>query len=107
MAEFAVSTISLRSRLESGRLGPAEALAIAAEAGRVLAQAHAAGRIHGNLTSASILLQATAPRVTIQGFGARVASGDVLEQLAPEQIAGGPPTIAADIFSFGRILDQI
>ncbi|HKD12976.1 MAG TPA: tetratricopeptide repeat protein [Candidatus Angelobacter sp.] len=108
MAEFAISGTTLRSRLQSGGLQTAEALAIGAEAGRALAQAHAAGRIHGNLTSASIVLQdSTAPKVTIEGFGREGPTAENVEHLAPERIAGGPPTIAADIYSFGRILEQI
>jgi len=108
MAEFAISTTTLRSRLQSGKLPRAAAVAIAAEAGRALAQAHATGRIHGSLTSANILLQdSTAPRVTIEGFGREGPTAENAEYRAPERIAGGPPTIAADIYSFGRILEQI
>jgi serine/threonine protein kinase len=108
MAEFAISGVTLRSRLQCGTLQKAEALAIAAEAGRALAQAHAAGQIHGNLTSASILLQdSSAPKVTIQGFGSEGAIAENVAHLAPERTAGGAPTVAADIYSFGRILEQI
>jgi eukaryotic-like serine/threonine-protein kinase len=83
----------------------------------VLAEAHAAGRIHGNLTSSSIQLKdSSAPEVTIQGFGDQVINDASSHNaglvgnagnLAPERIAGGPPTIAADIYSFGGILEQI
>ena len=117
MAEFAISRVTLHSRLQSGRLTPGEALAIATETGRVLAEAHAAGRIHGNLTSSSIQLKdSSAPEVTIQGFGDQVINDAGSHNaglvgnagnLAPERIAGGPPTIAADIYSFGGILEQI
>jgi serine/threonine protein kinase len=117
MAEFAISRVTLHSRLQSGRLTPGEALAIATETGRVLAEAHAAGRIHGNLTSSSIQLKdSSAPEVTIQGFGDQVINDASSHNaglvgnagnLAPERIAGGPPTIAADIYSFGGILEQI
>jgi serine/threonine protein kinase/tetratricopeptide (TPR) repeat protein len=117
MAEFAISRVTLHSRLQAGRLMPGEALAIATGVGRVLAEAHAAGRIHGNLSSASIQLKdSSAPEVTIQGFGEAPAVGTpavgssypgIAENLAPERIAGGPPTIAADIYSFGRILEEI
>jgi serine/threonine protein kinase/tetratricopeptide (TPR) repeat protein len=108
MPEFFISTVTLRSRLLSGKLQPEQALAIAAELGRALAEAHAVGRIHGHLTTASILLQeSSAPKVTIQGFGAEGKKPEDLTHLAAERIAGGPPTVAADIYSFGHILEQI
>src|SRR6185312_14484374 len=105
MAEFAVSRITLRSHLQRGGLQPREALAIATEAGRALARAHAAGQVHGNLTDASILLHDS--QATIQGFGMSAATLDEGGHLAPERIAGGPRSVAADIFSFGCILEEI
>jgi serine/threonine protein kinase/tetratricopeptide (TPR) repeat protein len=108
MPEFLISTVALRSRLLSGRLQAPEALIIAAEAGRALAEAHAVGQIHGHLTTQSILLQeSSGMKVSIQGFGAEGEKPDDLDHLAPERIAGGPPTVAADIYSFGRVLEQI
>lgn len=105
MAEFAVSGITLRSHLQRGGLQPQEALALATQAGRALAQAHAEGRLHGSFTGASILLRDS--QATIQGFAGDGATVEDLENLAPERIAGGPPSMAADIYSFGCILDQI
>ncbi len=103
-----MSGVTLRNRLQCGTLQTAEALAIAVEAGRALALAHAAGQIHGNLTSASIMLQhSTALTVPLQGFGEEQPPTEDIEHLAPERIAGGPPTVAADIYSFGRILEHI
>jgi len=108
MAEFAISRVTLRSRLQSRRLTPGEALAIATDVGRALERAHTAGQIHGNLTSASILLQdSSAPNATIQASGGEGPTLENVEDLAPERIAGGPPTVAADIYSFGRMLEQI
>src|ERR1051326_5132268 len=108
MAQFAHSGITLRSRLQSGGLQAAEALAIASETGRALAQAHKLGRIHGNLTTESVRLEkASAPNVTIQGFGEEQPVRGSPDDFAPERVAGGPPTVAADIYSFGRILDQL
>ncbi|HXX02366.1 MAG TPA: serine/threonine-protein kinase, partial [Candidatus Acidoferrales bacterium] len=107
MAKSAASTVTLHSRLRSTKLHVAEALALAAEAGRALAEAHAVGRIHGNLTSTNILLQdSSGPKVTIESFGGAPETGDA-KHLAPERIAGGPPSVAADIYSFGRILEEI
>jgi eukaryotic-like serine/threonine-protein kinase len=108
MAEFAISRITLRSRLHSGRLTPWEALAIAVQTGKALEQAHAAGRVHGNLTSTSILLrESSAPNVTIQGFSSDGPTLENVRHLGPEQIAGSAPTVAADIYSFGQVLEEI
>jgi eukaryotic-like serine/threonine-protein kinase len=108
MAEFAISRITLRSRLHSGRLTPWEALAIAVQTGKALEQAHAAGRVHGNLTSTSILLrESSAPNVTIQGFSSDGPTLENVRHLGPEQIAGSAPTVAADIYSFGEVLEEI
>ena len=108
MAEFAISRITLRSRLHSGRLTPWEALAIAVQTGKALEQAHAVGRIHGNLTSANILLrESSAPNVTLQGFSSDGPTLENLEHLVPECISGNAPTVAADIYSFGEVLEEI
>lgn len=109
MAEFAISGITLRTRLLSGRLHSAEALAIAGEVGRALAQAHSAGRVHGNLSTVSILLHgSSSSRITIQDFGGEGGETAVdPDCLAPERIASGRPTVASDIYSFGGILKQL
>src|SRR5258708_20155500 len=92
MAEFAMSGVTLRNRLQCGTLQTAEALAIAVEAGRALALAHAAGQIHGNLTSASIMLQhSTALTLTLQGFGQVQRPTEDIYHLAPHPIARAPP----------------
>src|SRR5689334_527630 len=105
MAEFAISRITMRSRLQYGGLKQEEALALAAGAARALAQAHAAGRIHGNLSAESFLLLGSS--VTVQSFSSQGAGTEEADYLAPERLAGGPPTVAGDIYSFGRILEQI
>src|SRR5262249_59779688 len=100
MAEFAISTTTLRSRLQSGKLPRAAAVAIAAEAGRALAQAHATGRIHGSLTSANILLQdSNPPRVTVEGFGPAGPTPGNPEDRPPGTPPGGPPTNARPLHS--------
>jgi eukaryotic-like serine/threonine-protein kinase len=107
MAGYAVSGITLRSHLQSGSLQPPEAVALAHETARALAQAHASGRIHGNLTAGGVWISnSSAPRVAIQGFG-EAPTPESAPDLAPERTSGGPPTIAADIYSFGRILQAI
>lgn len=108
MAEFAISRITLRSRLHSGRLTPWEALAIAVQTGKALEQAHAAGRVHGNLTSTSILVrESSAPNVTIEGFSSKTPTLENVEPAPSDRIAGSAPKVAADIYSFGKVLEEI
>jgi len=109
MSEFAFAEASLQERLQRGGLSVAEANSIAGQVGEALAQSHAAGRIHGNLTIANILLRndPSGLRVTIDGFGGEGQTLTSFDYVAPERRAGGEPTVAADIYSFGRILEQI
>src|SRR5262249_35113998 len=98
MAMFGLSRTTLRSRLQSRELTQDEALAIAAEVGGALAQTHAAGRIHGYLSVASVVLRES--RATIEGSSSESPTAEDIGDLAPERIAGGAPTVAADIYSF-------
>jgi serine/threonine protein kinase/Flp pilus assembly protein TadD len=104
-----MSSVTLRARLLSGALTQEEAIAIAVGVCKKVAQAHAAGDIHGNLTSASILVDGfPSPTVAIEGFGENTTvTTENSANLAPERIAGEPPTVAGDVYSFGRILEQI
>ncbi|HXX17134.1 MAG TPA: tetratricopeptide repeat protein, partial [Candidatus Eremiobacteraceae bacterium] len=46
-------------------------------------------------------------QVAITGFGDETPTSATLDHLAPERRAGGPPTVEGDIYSFGRILQEI
>jgi DNA-binding winged helix-turn-helix (wHTH) protein len=107
-------------------------LALLARIARTTAAAHAAGVLHGDLKPGNILLDTTpdgaAPRARLVDFGAGGLSDAVrldtlgitlrgLEQdgergtgtlryLAPECLAGTPPTTAADIYALGVLLYQ-
>jgi DNA-binding winged helix-turn-helix (wHTH) protein len=107
-------------------------LALIAAIARTTAAAHSAGVLHGDLKPANILVQDTGndpqPRVRLVDFGAGGLSDAVrlealcitlrgldqdgergtgtLRYLAPEQLAGGQPTIAADIYAIGVLLYQ-
>ncbi|HEY6968558.1 MAG TPA: protein kinase, partial [Candidatus Angelobacter sp.] len=105
MAQFAFAEVSLQAHLQRGNISVADAMAIARQAGEALEEIHAAGRVHGNLTLASVLLRndSSGLRVTIDGSGDHAN----LEYVAPECRTGAKPSVASDIYSFGRILEHI
>lgn len=108
MAEFVSPGISLAEQLRLRVLETDEALLIAAQIGNALTTAHAAGRIHGNLTSSSILLRTDGHLgATIVGFDGESPTSASLEHFAPERRSGGPPTIVGDVYSYGSVLDEI
>lgn len=109
MAEFAIAGVPLQDHLQRTKLSLEEASSITRLIAGALAQAHAAGRVYGNLTPASIVLRSDLSgwRVTIGGSSTQAPTSHAFEDLAPEWRAGGKPTVATDIYSFGRILQQI
>ncbi|WP_328941941.1 protein kinase [Streptomyces sp. NBC_00250] len=74
---------------------------------------HACGIVHRDLKPGNILIAAEGPRVIDFGI-ARGADATALTRtdfvigtrgfLAPEQMAGGPPTAAVDTYAFGMVL---
>jgi serine/threonine protein kinase/tetratricopeptide (TPR) repeat protein len=107
MAEFVSPAISLADRLRSRDLEIGEALLVARQIGDALRTAHEAARIHGSLTSSSILLRDDGSlRATVAGFDGELPTPPILENLAPERRAGQAPSIAGDVYSYGRILEE-
>jgi len=108
-----------------GPMAPDEARPIFEQTAAALVAAHAAGIIHRDLKSANILLiaQEGAPsRAVVTDFGlARATSGGAqlatltrLEQIvgtpaymAPEQVAGGEVTPAADLYALGVVMYEV
>lgn len=99
-----------------GPLPPAEAARIARKVLSALAHAHAAGVRHGDVRPANVLL-AHDGRVLLADFGVSMLATDPAftrdpapggrgteTYLAPERSAGGPRTIAADLWSLGATL---
>jgi serine/threonine-protein kinase len=100
---------TLAERLRAGPLQPGQAFSIAGQVGRELSVAHAAGKIHGNLTSSCVQLgvESGAFRAGIAGFGAESPTSDGSSQMAPELRIGRPATLASDVFGFGIILADL
>lgn len=75
-----------------------------------IAHAHGKGLMHGDITPANILLQASGvPRITDFGISrdrftspAQAPTG-TLRYMAPEHFAGGVPDLRADVFALGLI----
>jgi hypothetical protein len=116
-------TLEARLRRE-GTLEPREAARIAHDVCAALAAVHAAGVVHGDVKTANVMLEqpgaaegAGRPRVVLMDFGtahqaARPGprgmgrSGTPLV-MAPEVLAGGSATPAADLYAVGVLLQRL
>lgn len=111
---------ALSDRLaREGPLPPAEAARIAVELAEALQHAHERGVVHRDVKPGNVLIDAKG-RARLVDFGiarvleaesARVTTaGEItgtLRYLAPEQLAGGKPTAAADIYALGIVLFEM
>lgn len=123
-AQGGAAAVALPTRLE-----------LVAQTADALAAAHSAGVLHKDVKPANVLIEldaAGAPRVRLGDFGsARMLDGDRLHALqitrmgfthtlaadastsgtwvylAPEVVAGQPPTVRSDIFALGVLLYQM
>jgi Tol biopolymer transport system component len=84
---------TLAERLARGPLPSQEALPIALQTARALAEAHAAGIAHGGLTTASIMLTKNGVKVMDFGLG------------SPEN--GAAADAASDVCALGRVLFEM
>ena len=97
------------------RRGPLDSLRVArygAEVAFGLAEAHAAGIIHGSLGTSAVMVTPEG-QVRVLGFGETltkvVALGEspaAMHFVAPELIQGGTPTEASDIYALGVVLHE-
>ena len=107
---------SLRDVLDRGRrLSPSQALAIGLDICRALAEAHAHGLVHGEITPSKILFGADGrprladvgpARVLAEPFWVDPAGIDnhVAAYASPEQVHGAPPGPASDIYALSLVL---
>jgi hypothetical protein len=107
---------TLREAMRSGELGDADAIEAAGQILEALAHAHSRGIVHRDVKPSNVLL-AEGPRVSVRvlDFGLAqiqeaetlTAQGDVpgtLAYIAPERLAGGDTTEAADVWAVGVML---
>ena len=93
----------------TGTLGEAETTGIGQALCRALAAVHAAELIHGDVKAQNVMRE-EGGRIVLMDFGAgRVRGSDAAAvgtpvYLAPEVLAGAPPTPQSDIYSLGVLL---
>lgn len=108
-----VSGGTLADRLEGGgAFDPGEWVRVLQRIAEALAAAHAAGVLHRDVKPANVLLEADGPGVWLADFGlARAAhhgyGSDSLVgtpgYAAPEIVAGGTGSVAADLHALGKV----
>jgi len=93
-----------------GTMGAGEAGALGVDICRALAAVHAAGLVHGDIKAQNVMRE-EGGRLVLMDFGAGRAQGAAAANvagtpmyLAPEVLAGSPPTPRSDIYSVGVLL---
>jgi len=104
---------SLAQVLRGGPLDPSRAMDVLAQAAEGLAAAHRAGMVHGDIKPGNLLVS-SGGQVKVADFGISCAAGSAPvtgrgtllgtpAYLAPERVAGQPPTLASDLYSLGVV----
>src|ERR1017187_6064899 len=93
---------TLSDYLHEGKLPQAEALGYAVALAQELGRIHAAGKIHGALLPAAIVL--TEGGLELLPADTR---GGVTPYTAPEVLAGAPSDVLSDVFSFGAVVYEL
>jgi serine/threonine-protein kinase len=109
---------TLAARLSRGPLPVAEALPIAVQLARALAQAHRGGIVHRDLKPANVMLTKGSAKLLDFGLAKQTGIGTAdlttagvvlgtLQYMAPEQLTGQPADARTDIFAFGAVLYEM
>lgn len=97
-----------------GRLGPEEAIVVGGSVLRAMAAVHAAGLVHRDVKAQNVMRE-TGGRIVLMDFGSGWERGDADRKrevspegsplyMAPELLAGQPPSVASDVYSVGVLL---
>jgi serine/threonine protein kinase/tetratricopeptide (TPR) repeat protein len=92
-----------------GPMGSREATFIGIDLCRALAAVHAAGLVHRDVKAQNVM-RGPKGRTVLMDFGTGVETGEVTRlagtplYMAPELLAGGPPTPNSDLYSVGALL---
>jgi eukaryotic-like serine/threonine-protein kinase len=94
----------------NGAMGAGEAAAVGVDLCRALAAVHGAGLVHGDVKAQNVMRE-NGGRIVLMDFGAGRPQGadpagvaGTPMYLAPEVLAGEPPTPQSDIYSVGVLL---
>ena len=107
---------NLADRLARGRIESALALRWTEQVGAALGAAHRQNVVHGDIRPANVLFDAdenayladfTVGADAIALAGDDASAGPIDRYLAPERRAGDPPSIEADVFALGAVLDEL
>ena len=97
-------------RRTNGAMGSGEATAVGIDLCRALAAVHGAGLVHGDVKAQNVMRE-QGGRIVLMDFGAGRAQGadatgvaGTPMYLAPEVLAGEPPTPRSDLYSLGVLL---
>jgi tetratricopeptide (TPR) repeat protein len=94
---------------DRGRLDAGEVVTIGRDVCRALAAIHAAGLVHGDVKTQNVMRDAGGRTVLMdfgagRRLGAATADAGTPMYLAPEVLAGGPPTAQSDLYGLGVML---
>jgi serine/threonine protein kinase len=111
--EFVVGE-TLEAGMDRGhRLNPREAIVVGQDVCRALAAVHGAGLVHRDVTARNIMRRRDG-RIVVMDFGTGLRAQDVTGgpvniagtplYMAPEVLAGQPPSFRSDVYSIGVLL---